>query len=63
MFFSLPDSGIDRPTQLHVLTVNETVASPDELIDLVGVAGAGLDVFTEQGRDVEELLAAGQLTS
>ena len=58
MFFSLPDSGIDRPTQLHVLTVNETVASPDELIDLVGVAGAGLDVFAHGGRHPQNLLAS-----
>ena len=57
MFF-LPDSGIDRPTQLHVLTVNETVASPDELIDLVGVAGAGLDVFAHGGRHPQNLLAS-----
>ena len=59
----LPDSRIHGPPQLHVLTVNQTVAFPDELIDLVSVTGAGLDVFADEGRDVENLLAAGQVTS
>ena len=57
-FLYLPDSGIDSTPQLHILTVNKTVASPDELVDLVGVTGAGLDVFTEDGRHTEHFLAA-----
>ena len=54
----LPDGGVHRPAQLHVLTVDQTVASPDELVNLIGVTGAGLDVFTEDGRHTEHLIAA-----
>jgi len=57
------DSRVHGTTQLHVRAVNQTVAFPDELIDLVSVTGAGLDVFTEEGRYAENLLAAGQVTS
>ena len=57
------NAGINSASKFNILTVDEAVAPPDELIDLVSVTGAGLDVFTQQGRDVEKLLAAGQLTS
>ena len=61
-FLHLPDGGVDGASQLHILTVNETVAPPDELVYLVGVAGAGLDVFAHGGRHPQNLLA-GQLIS
>jgi len=43
------DAGVDGSTQLNILTVNETVASPNELIDLIGIAGTGLNVLGNNG--------------
>ena len=43
------DAGVHRSPKLNILTVNETVASSDELIDLIGITGAGLDMFGDNG--------------
>ena len=43
------NAGINSASEFNVLTVDEAVASPDELIDLICVTGAGLNVFSDNG--------------
>ena len=51
------DTGVHGATELDVLTVDETVALPEKLVDLVGVAGAGLDVLGHDSGHLDDLLA------
>ena len=40
---------INSTSKFNILTVNEAVAPPDELIDLISVTGAGLNMFSDNG--------------
>ena len=43
------NAGINSTSKFNILTVDQAVASPDELIDLICVTGAGLNVFSDNG--------------
>ena len=51
-----PDARINSSPELHVLTVDQAVPPPDELVDLVGVAGAGLDVLAHDGGHANDVV-------
>ena len=50
------DAGVDCSPQLNILTINETVTSPDELTDLIRIARAGLDVLGQDCCHVDDFL-------
>ena len=51
------DAWVHRAPELDVLTVDEAVALPEKLVDLIGIAGAGLDVLGHDGGHLDDLLA------
>ena len=51
------DTGVHGAPQLDVLAVDEAVTFPEELVDLISVARAGLDVLGHDGGHLNDLLA------
>ena len=43
------NAGINCSSKFNILTVDEAMASPDELVDLIRVTGAGLNMFSDNG--------------
>ena len=50
------DAGVHGATKLDVEAVDKAVTLPEKLVDLVRVAGAGLDVLGDDGGNLDDLL-------